>query len=87
METKAPWWPYALGFVLAALALLEIYRPALGGPFLFDDLYLPFLVPNFAASPLRSWVVGVRPTLNVSYWLNYRMFGQEPLYYHWMNLG
>ncbi|MBM3786497.1 MAG: hypothetical protein FJW30_19235, partial [Acidobacteria bacterium] len=45
------------------------------------------LVPNFAASPLRSWVVGVRPTLNVSYWLNYRMFGQEPLYYHWTNLG
>lgn len=84
---SAAWWPYALGLALAALLLIEIYRPALNGPFLFDDLYLPFLVPNFAASPLRSWVVGVRPTLNVSYWLNYRMFGQEPLYYHWMNLA
>jgi len=82
-----PWWPLAVGLAIAALALIEIYRPALYGPFLFDDLYLPFLVPNFATRPLQDWVVGVRPTLQVSYWLNYRMFGQDAFYYHLMNLG
>ncbi|MBM3757512.1 MAG: hypothetical protein FJW38_26455 [Acidobacteria bacterium] len=82
-----PWWPLAVGLALAVLALIEIYRSALYGPFLFDDLYLPFLVPNFATRPLQDWVVGVRPTLQVSYWLNYRMFGQDAFYYHLMNLG
>jgi len=82
-----PWWPLAVGLALAVLALIEIYRSALYGPFLFDDLYLPFLVPNFATRPLQDWVVGVRPTLQVSYWLNYRMFGQDAFYYHLTNLG
>jgi len=79
-------WTVPLGLLAIAFALYEIYRPALGGPFLFDDLYLPFMIPNFAESPLRYWVTGVRPTLQVTYWLNYRMFGLDPYYFHLVNL-
>lgn len=87
IENKSAFrWPVFLGLFVFAFALLEIYRPALGGPFLFDDLYLPFMIPNFAQNPLRDWVVGVRPTLQVTYWLNYRLFGLDPYYFHLVNL-
>ena len=79
-------WPILLGLLAFAFALLEVYRPALAGPFLFDDLYLPFMIPNFAQNPLRDWVTGVRPTLQVTYWLNYRLFGLDPYYFHLVNL-
>ena len=79
-------WPMLLGLFLFAFALLEVYRPALSGPFLFDDVYLPFMIPNFAQNPLRDWVQGVRPTLQVTYWLNYRLFGLDPFYFHIVNL-
>jgi len=79
-------WPVLLGLLFFAFALYEIYRPALTGPFLFDDLYLPFMIPNFAQNPLRDWVVGVRPTLQVTYWLNYRLFGLDSYYFHLVNL-
>ncbi|MFN0105758.1 MAG: tetratricopeptide repeat protein [Bryobacteraceae bacterium] len=81
-----PRWPIFLGLLFFAFALLEIYRPALSGPFLFDDVYLPFMVPNFAQNPLRDWVAGVRPTLQVTYWLNYRLFGLDSYYFHLVNL-
>lgn len=79
-------WPMLIGLFVFAFALLEIYRPALSGPFLFDDVYLPFMIPNFAQNPLRDWVVGVRPTLQVTYWLNYRLFGLDSYYFHLVNL-
>lgn len=79
-------WPILIGLLVFAFTLLEIYRPALGGPFLFDDLYLPFMIPNFAQNPLRDWVIGVRPTLQVTYWLNYRLFGLDAYYFHLVNL-
>lgn len=79
-------WPMLLGLFLFAFVLLEVYRPALSGPFLFDDVYLPFMIPNFAQNPLRDWVQGVRPTLQVTYWLNYRLFGLDPFYFHIVNL-
>ena len=79
-------WPIVIGLLVFAFTLLEIYRPALGGPFLFDDLYLPFLIPNFAQNPLRDWVSGMRPTLQATYWLNYRLFGLDAYYYHLVNL-
>ncbi len=86
VSSAPPRWPLVAGLVILAFVLFEVYRPALSGPFLFDDVYLPFMIPNFAENPLRAWVVGVRPTLQVTYWLNYRMFGLDSYYFHLVNL-
>lgn len=84
--SATPWWPVAAGLLVLAFALFEIYGPALDGPFLFDDRYLPFLMPGFADNPLRAWVVGVRPMLMVTYWMNTRLFGLDPYWFHFINL-
>jgi tetratricopeptide (TPR) repeat protein len=82
----APAWPLPLALLVAAFLLYQIYSPALDGPFLFDDVYLPFLVPNFAQNSLLKWMAGVRPTLQLSYWLNYQLGGLSPYPYHLTNL-
>mgnify|MGYP001591329481 CR=1 FL=1 len=79
-------WPYALAVLAALLATLEAYGPALGGPFLFDDLYLPFTRPGLAEAPLSVWLAGVRPLLMLSFWLNFRLSGLEPFSYHLFNV-
>ena len=60
--------------LLVLFVAFEVYGPALNGEFLFDDSYLPFLMPNVADAPLRYWL-SVRPLLMISYWLNYQMVG------------
>ncbi len=35
---------------------------------------------------MRSWLTGVRPLLMFSYWVNYKLWGDEPLSYHLVNL-
>lgn len=72
----------AAGAVAAALA----YRPALEGPFLFDDRALPFFDPRAHEMPLSAWVSGVRPLLMFSFWINYKLNGLQPAGYHWLNL-
>jgi tetratricopeptide (TPR) repeat protein len=63
-----------------------VYGPALRGPFVFDDLFLPYAAPQRAALPLVSWIAGVRPVLYFSYWLNQAILGPDPLGYHAVNL-
>lgn len=75
------WWHWALAALAAFLVAFEAYSPALHGEFLFDDSYLPFLMPNVADAPLRHWL-GVRPLLMVTYWVNYQMSGLDPYPYH-----
>lgn len=75
------------GVGLAALALWLAYGPALDGPFLFDDRYLPFANPAYQNLPLSGWLAGVRPLLMLTFWLNYRLFGLEPFSYHVANLA
>ena len=77
---------YALGGVLALFAALEVYQPALNGPFLFDDQYLPFQLPELMNAPLRVWLTFNRPFLMASFWLNLRMFGLQPYFYHLFNV-
>jgi len=50
-------WLYLVAGCAILLAVLEAYQPALNGPFLFDDLYLPLDAPkdatlSLAAAPL-----------------------------------
>src|ERR1700688_219700 len=79
-------WPYVLGAFLALAAAFEVYHPALAGPFLFDDNYLPFRLPHFAVHSLRHWLTGVRPLLMFSYWVNYQFSGVDTFSYHAFNV-
>src|SRR5579862_9240842 len=82
---KLVWWPWA-----AALAALVVvfgaYGPALEGPFVFDDRYLPFFSPSYQGQPLLRWVMGLRPMLMFSFWLNYVGSGTDPYAYHAVNI-
>ena len=78
------WQPWAFAGAAAAVAFL-VYRPALDGDFVFDDRYLPFLGRDAVNSPLSPWVGWNRPVLMLSFWLQLRLFGQEPYSYHLAN--
>jgi tetratricopeptide (TPR) repeat protein len=82
---KFVWWPWAAA--LAALFLaFEAYSPALNGPFVFDDPYLPFLTPGIQHQPVWNWITGLRPLLMFSFWLNYAASGEQPFPYHATNV-
>jgi hypothetical protein len=80
-------WQYALGFFIAFYAVYQVYSPALNGPFLLDDSYLPYMLPNFYVLPIGDWIRGLRPLLMFSYWLNFKQSGNEVTYgYHLTNV-
>lgn len=79
------WWYYALGGFAALVIAFIIYGPAINGPFVLDDLYLPFMSPAAAALSPRSWL-SVRPLLMATFWFNYSTSGVEPYWYHWVNI-
>lgn len=79
-------WLYVLAACATLLALLEAYQPALHGPFLFDDLYLPFQLPNFIGAPLSYWLQQTRPFLMFTFWVNLRAFGLDPYFFHLFNV-
>ena len=79
------WWQYALGVLAAFLVAFEVYGPALNGPFVYDDVYLPFMNPVYLDKSLAFWA-NVRPLLMASYWMNYQSSGIEPYAYHWFNI-
>jgi hypothetical protein len=75
-------WLFAAGLIIAG----AVYSPAFNGPFIFDDLGLPFSNPNADKMPLMFWFGGVRPVLMASYWLNYQVSGIGVSSYHAFNL-
>src|SRR5260221_15966 len=79
-------WSYVLGAFLALAAVFEAYQPGLSGPFVFDDNFLPFRMPSFPVHALRPWLVGVRPLLMFSYWVNFELSGGETFSYHAFNV-
>jgi Tfp pilus assembly protein PilF len=87
---RAPWRPQTWHYLLAALAALfialEAYGPALGGPFVFDDSYLPFADGSIDRIPLYQMSTGLRPVLMLSYLLNYRLSGSDTYSYHVFNV-
>jgi len=85
VQPKRAWWPWAAA--LAGLFLvLEVYGPSLNGAFVLDDRYLPFMDPGIAAASLQGWILGLRPLLSFSYWLNYQSGGIESYGYHLTNV-
>jgi Flp pilus assembly protein TadD len=85
-EPKLKAWHVLAGVLLAAVVAFEVYQPAINGPFLFDDNYLPFTHPDYKDYPLRAWLIGARPMLMLTYWVNYQSAGAEPYSYHLLNL-
>lgn len=79
------YWPYAVGVLVALFAVFEVYWPAIHGPFLLDDTYLPYMLPEYALLPLRIWISGLRPLLMFTFWLNYQG-GQDTFGYHLFNV-
>src|SRR6266567_2661466 len=80
--------PLAMAGIVSLVALvvaLWLYSPALRGAFVFDDLSLPFALDT-RDTPLARWLSGVRPVLMFSYWLNTRIWGNDPLSFHALNV-
>ncbi|MCZ2150897.1 MAG: tetratricopeptide repeat protein [Bryobacterales bacterium] len=84
-QPAAGLWVWLLG-CFALPAALAAYWPAVNGPFVFDDEYLPFRDPGFLKTGIRSLSPTARPLMNLSFWLNLRLFGPEPFSYHVINI-
>jgi len=80
------WQFFALGVVAAAIAVMWAYWPAMNGPFLFDDNFLPFAVSNISTQPLSSFLHGQRPLLMATYWLSARFSPDDTWWYHFFNV-
>jgi Flp pilus assembly protein TadD len=79
-------WLWLLAFLIAAAAVFEVYGPALNGPFMLDDSYLPYTNPGWDGVPLRDWLRIVRPLLMYSFWLNFLWSRDNPFSYHVVNV-
>jgi len=86
LASGSRWWWYPTGLLLGLFVTFQIYGPSISGPFLFDDRYLPFFLPDFAQAPLRFWLMSVRPLLMASYWINYQVSRTDPYSYHLVNV-
>ncbi|MEZ5354490.1 MAG: tetratricopeptide repeat protein [Bryobacteraceae bacterium] len=82
-QPRPHWWPWAL--LAAVVAAFFVYAPALSGPFVFDDLYLPFGRPE-ADVWARKPTLENRPLLMITFWLNYLVSGQQTFSYHAVNV-
>jgi Tfp pilus assembly protein PilF len=82
-----PQWHYfALGATLAGIVVLWAYWPSMNGPFLFDDIYLPFTVSNISTQPLSAFLHGQRPLLMATYWLSARLSPDDTWWFHFLNV-
>jgi protein O-mannosyl-transferase len=79
-------WPAAIAIAAAFGAVFILYGPAMNGPFLLDDDYLPYRTPLYFNAPWNIWLIGNRPLLNLSFWLNFRLGGQDTFGYHLFNV-
>ncbi len=85
VQPRRTWWPWtaALG---GLILVFEVYGPALRGPFVLDDRYLPFMDPGAALLAFRTWIQGLRPLLYFSYWVNFQSGEIDPYGYHLTNV-
>lgn len=68
--------------MLALFLAFLLYAPSLRGPFVFDDIGLPFYQPTFHHDSIGAWLTGVRPLLMLSYWSSFQISGRDPWSYH-----
>ena len=73
-------WPYYLLGAATVLLALWSYAPALHGPFVLDDPYMPL------GKPLREWIAGGRPLLQFTYWWSASRAGDDTWSFHVVNV-
>jgi Tfp pilus assembly protein PilF len=81
-STRAPLW-MALGAAL--VAVWWAYSPALSGQWVFDDTALPFLHP-FMKDRFTPLSPGVRPVTMLTYWLTWKVSGENPFPFHMVSM-
>jgi len=85
VASRIPWmWLAAAAVTL--FVLVQIYGPALNGPFVFDDQYLRFQDEGFLQAGVTTLSPTTRPLTDFSYWVNLRFFGMETYTYHLANV-
>jgi protein O-mannosyl-transferase len=80
-----PWWYWLIGFG-ALFIVFAVYGPALHGPFVLDDLYLPYTDVNAPTLHFVQWLRNLRPLLMGSFWVDYQIGGSDPYSYHVSNV-
>jgi tetratricopeptide (TPR) repeat protein len=83
-KPSARWWIYPFAAAAALYLVFQVYSSALSGPFVFDDMSLPYHAADFPPS-LSAWIGGVRPLLMFSYWVNYQI-SEAPYAFHITNV-
>ena len=86
--SSRPWLPYALAAAAAAMAAL-VYLNALDNPFIYDDHRV--VLENYSIrdlSNLRALFLNdvFRPVVNISYAVDYALWGLKPFGYHLTSL-
>lgn len=81
-----PWWAIAATALFLLFAAFEVYEPALNGPLIFDDPYLPYASPDFTNQPVSVVLKNQRPLLMLGFWLQVKAFGMNPYSLHLLNL-
>ncbi len=80
------WIQVLVGIALTVAASFAVFGASLRGPFLYDDVYLPFVARHLQNAPLQYWVTGDRPFLMFTFWINNQLSGLDPWSYHATNI-
>ena len=94
IETKprVDWVDYAKGICIVLVVMMhstlgvEKAASAVSSLNSFIEWARPFRMPDFPVHSLRPWLIGVRPLLMFSYWVNYQLSGLETYSYHAFNV-
>jgi tetratricopeptide (TPR) repeat protein len=86
-RTGLPQWRMWAAWAAALVAVVWAYAPAMSGPFLFDDTFLPFAVSGLAQQPLAGWLHSQRPLLMATYWMSAQLSPDDTWWFHFMNVA
>src|ERR1022692_2465853 len=86
-RTGPPQWQMWAAWAAALVAAVWAYAPAMSGPFLFDDTFLPFAVSGLAQQPGAAWLHSKRPLLMATYGMSARLSPDDTWWFHFINVA
>jgi tetratricopeptide (TPR) repeat protein len=87
MKTGRAAWQMWAAWAAALVAVAWAYAPAMRGPFLFDDAFLPFTVSTLSQQSLSGWLHSQRPLLMATYWMSAQLSPDDTWWFHFMNVA